>query len=154
MVAAARALALRSRPSPLRPNRSRSLFPDTAFDTAHEMRHARARHGRTRRLRQPKAIRSRRPPRRTRPQGVPAPSLAEAKDIAEEGFIYGLPLVMNYAVMHEFAVDRNSGQFKAPFNEINNDAPRRHPGGHGRHHAEQRHALLDSSGWICAPSRW
>ena len=49
------------------------------------------------------------------------PSLLEAKDIAEEGFIYGLPLVMNYAVMQEFAVDRNSGQFKAPFNEINNE---------------------------------
>jgi hypothetical protein len=48
------------------------------------------------------------------------PNLLEAKDIAEEGFIYGLPLVMFYAVMQEFAVDRNSGQFKAPFNEINN----------------------------------
>ncbi len=48
------------------------------------------------------------------------PRLLEAKDIAEEGFIYGLPLVMNYAVMQEFAVDKNSGQFKAPFNEINN----------------------------------
>ncbi|MET4040981.1 DUF1254 domain-containing protein [Bradyrhizobium sp. RT6a] len=48
------------------------------------------------------------------------PSIFEAKDIAEEGFIFGLPLVMNYAVMQEFAVDRNSGQFKAPFNEINN----------------------------------
>ena len=48
------------------------------------------------------------------------PRLLEAKDIAEEGFIYGLPLVMNYAVMQEFAVDRNSGQFKAPFNEIKN----------------------------------
>lgn len=48
------------------------------------------------------------------------PNLLEAKDIAEEGFIYGLPLVMNYAVMQEFAVDRNSGQFKAPFNEIYN----------------------------------
>ncbi|HEV2564392.1 MAG TPA: DUF1254 domain-containing protein [Microvirga sp.] len=48
------------------------------------------------------------------------PNILEAKDIAEEGFIYGLPLVMNYAVMQEFAVDRNSGQFKAPFNEINN----------------------------------
>ena len=46
------------------------------------------------------------------------PHLLEAKDIAEEGFIYGLPLVMFYAVMQEFAVDRNSGQFKAPFNEI------------------------------------
>ncbi|MGO4738977.1 DUF1254 domain-containing protein [Bosea sp. 2KB_26] len=48
------------------------------------------------------------------------PNVFEAKDIAEEGFIYGLPLVMNYAVMQEFAVDRNSGQFKAPFNEIDN----------------------------------
>jgi hypothetical protein len=48
------------------------------------------------------------------------PNLLEAKDIAEEGFVYGLPLVMFYAVMQEFAVDRNSGQFKAPFNEINN----------------------------------
>ena len=47
------------------------------------------------------------------------PNLLEAKDIAEEGFIYGLPLVMYYAVMQEFAVDKNSGQFKAPFNEIN-----------------------------------
>lgn len=48
------------------------------------------------------------------------PSLLEAKDIAEEGFIYGLPLVMNYAVMQEYAVDKNSGQYKAPFNEIKN----------------------------------
>ncbi|MDX0010034.1 DUF1254 domain-containing protein (plasmid) [Sinorhizobium meliloti] len=48
------------------------------------------------------------------------PSPLEAKDVAEEGFIYGLPLVMNYAVMQEFAVNRDSGQFKAPFNEINN----------------------------------
>ncbi len=48
------------------------------------------------------------------------PNLLEAKDIAEEGFIYGLPLVMNYAVMQEYAVDRNSGQYKAPFNEIYN----------------------------------
>ena len=48
------------------------------------------------------------------------PRLLEAKDIAEEGFIYGLPLVMIYAVMQEFAVDKNSGQFKAPFNQILN----------------------------------
>ena len=47
---------------------------------------------------------------------------AETKAIAEEGFIYGLPIVMNYAVMSEYAVDRNSGQFKAPFNEIKNEA--------------------------------
>ena len=49
------------------------------------------------------------------------PTLQEAKDIAEAGFIYGLPIVMNYAVMYEYAIDRNSGQFKAPFNQIKNE---------------------------------
>lgn len=49
-------------------------------------------------------------------------SLAEVKAIAEEGFIYGLPIVMNYAVMNEYAVNKNSGQFKAPFNQIKNEA--------------------------------
>ena len=50
------------------------------------------------------------------------PSIIEAKNIAEEGFIYGLPIVMNYAVMNEYAVNKDSGQFKAPFNKINNEA--------------------------------
>ena len=50
------------------------------------------------------------------------PNLFEAKAIAEEGFIYGLPVVMNYAVMYEYSVDKNSGQYKAPFNHINNEA--------------------------------
>jgi len=54
--------------------------------------------------------------------GVPAPSVAEVKAIAEEGFVYGLPLVMNYAVMNEFAIDRTSGQYKGPFNTIANEA--------------------------------
>ena len=44
---------------------------------------------------------------------------AEIKTIAEEGFIYGLPIVMNYGVMYEYAVDKNSSQFKAPFNQLN-----------------------------------
>jgi hypothetical protein len=47
---------------------------------------------------------------------------AEIKAIAEEGFIYGLPIVMNYGVMYEYAVDKNSGQYKAPFNHIKNEA--------------------------------
>ena len=54
--------------------------------------------------------------------GIPAPSIDATKAIAEEGFIFGLPLVMNYAVMNEYSVDRNSGQFKAPFNTIFNEA--------------------------------
>jgi hypothetical protein len=49
------------------------------------------------------------------------PSIAEVKLIAEEGFIYGLPIVMNYAVMYDYIVDRNSGQWKAPFNKIFNE---------------------------------
>jgi hypothetical protein len=51
---------------------------------------------------------------------VPAPGIEETKAIAEEGFIYGLPIVMNYAVMNEYAVDTKSSQFKAPFNDIYN----------------------------------
>lgn len=50
------------------------------------------------------------------------PGFFKARDIAEAGFVYGLPIVMNYAVMYDYAVDRNSGQFKAPFNEIKNEA--------------------------------
>jgi hypothetical protein len=50
------------------------------------------------------------------------PGIAEVKAIAEEAFIYGLPIVMNYAVMYEFAIDKNSGQFKAPFNQIYNES--------------------------------
>jgi hypothetical protein len=73
----------------------------------------------------------------TRPKDIAAAALAavlaitiaraaditpgETKAIAEEGFIYGLPIVMNYAVMYGYAVDRDSGQFKAPFNEIKNE---------------------------------
>ena len=53
--------------------------------------------------------------------GAPAPSLSEVKDIAAEGFVYGLPIVMNYAVLYDFVIDRNSGQWKAPFNEISNN---------------------------------
>ena len=49
------------------------------------------------------------------------PGILETKDIAEAGFIFGLPVVMNYAVMYEYAVDRSSSQFKAPFNQIKNE---------------------------------
>jgi hypothetical protein len=52
---------------------------------------------------------------------VPAPGIAEVKAIAEEGFIYGLPIVMNYGVMYAYVIDKNSGQWKAPFNQIFNE---------------------------------
>ena len=47
---------------------------------------------------------------------------AQVQAIAEEGFIYGLPLVMNYGVMYENAVNKDSGQYKAPFNTLYNEA--------------------------------
>ena len=53
--------------------------------------------------------------------GVAAPGLEDTKAIAEQGFIYGLPIVMNYAVMNEYAVDKNNSQYKAPFNQITNE---------------------------------
>lgn len=46
----------------------------------------------------------------------------EMKVLAEEAYIYGLPIVMNYAVMYEYCVDKHSGQYKAPFNQIKNEA--------------------------------
>jgi len=54
-------------------------------------------------------------------QASQPPSIAETRAIAEEGFIYGLPLVMNYAVMYEYAVDKNGSQFKAPFNQLKSE---------------------------------
>ncbi len=50
------------------------------------------------------------------------PGLLETRDIAEQGLIYGLPIVMNYTVMYSFSVDKNSDQFKAPFNNLGGTA--------------------------------
>lgn len=42
--------------------------------------------------------------------------------IAEDAYIYGLPIVVNYAVMNEYAINPDSGQYKAPFNVLGNDS--------------------------------
>ena len=47
---------------------------------------------------------------------------AETKTIAQEGFVYGLPIVMAYSIMYEYSVDKDSGQYKAPFNQMKNEA--------------------------------
>jgi hypothetical protein len=49
------------------------------------------------------------------------PNFSEARAIAEAGFIYGLPIVMNYAVMYQFCIDKTSDQYKGPFNQIVNE---------------------------------
>ena len=50
------------------------------------------------------------------------PGLIKAAEIAEAGLIYGLPIVMNYGVMYDFVIDKKSGQYKGPFNQIANEA--------------------------------
>ncbi len=54
--------------------------------------------------------------------GVAVPSIEETKQIAQEGFIYGLPLVMYYTSAYELFVDPTSGQFKAPIGKLTNEA--------------------------------
>ena len=77
----------------------------------------------------------------------------EVQKIAEEAFIYGFPMVMNYGIMYEYFIDKSSAQYKAPFNQIYNTAQRLHAEGHGRRHAQQRHAVLLRLRWTCGPSR-
>lgn len=50
------------------------------------------------------------------------PGFFKAKDIAEAGFIYGLPLVMAYGALYEFSVDKSSDQYKGPLNQLVNEA--------------------------------
>ena len=50
------------------------------------------------------------------------PGFFKSRDIAEAGLIYGLPIVMNYAVMYDFVIDTASPQYKAPLNTIYNEA--------------------------------
>lgn len=55
-------------------------------------------------------------------EDVSAPSIEEVKQIAEEGFVYGLPLVMAYTASYEFWVDKTSSQYKGPFNQLFNES--------------------------------
>ncbi len=52
---------------------------------------------------------------------MPAPGIEEVKAIAEEGFIYGLPLVMCYTANYEFWIDKTSAQYKAPLGQLYNE---------------------------------
>jgi hypothetical protein len=50
-----------------------------------------------------------------------APDFFETTAIAEEGFIYGLPIVMDYAVKYDFFIDKTSSQYKSGFNQLYNE---------------------------------
>ena len=42
----------------------------------------------------------------------------EAKEIAKEAYVYGLPLVLNYKTMYNYAVDKKSPEYKGDFNDL------------------------------------
>ncbi|MDB5343240.1 MAG: hypothetical protein JWP89_1617 [Schlesneria sp.] len=55
---------------------------------------------------------------------TPAVSLAlmEARAIAKEAYIYGFPLVDNYRIQYSYFVNRDGAEFKAPWNQLHNEA--------------------------------
>lgn len=46
----------------------------------------------------------------------------EIQAIAEEAYLYGFPMIVGYSVLNKFFINRDSGQFKAPINQISNEA--------------------------------
>jgi hypothetical protein len=46
------------------------------------------------------------------------PPVEEVKNIAGEGYHYGLPLVMAYTASYEFWLDKSSSQYKSPMGEL------------------------------------
>jgi len=46
----------------------------------------------------------------------------EARQIAKEAYIYGVPMVTVYSTLYEFSVDKGNPQYKGPFNSILNVA--------------------------------
>src|SRR5262245_43492230 len=51
-----------------------------------------------------------------------AAALADARAIAKEAYIYGLPMVDSYRVQYAYFVDRGGPEYKAPWNQIFNEA--------------------------------
>ena len=47
-------------------------------------------------------------------------SLADAREIAREAYIFGYPMVANNRVQYTYFVNRQSPEFKAPWNHICN----------------------------------
>jgi hypothetical protein len=50
------------------------------------------------------------------------PSIEETKAIAQDGFIFGLPIVMYYTSAYELFVDKTSSQYKVPIGTLFNEA--------------------------------
>ncbi len=50
------------------------------------------------------------------------PGVFETKDIAESAYIYAFPTLGNYKALYQFTIDKQSGQYKASFNQIASEA--------------------------------
>ncbi len=44
----------------------------------------------------------------------------EAREIAEEAYVYGFPMVMSYKTLHAYTLDEASPEFKGQFNHPGN----------------------------------
>jgi hypothetical protein len=49
-------------------------------------------------------------------------SAQEARPIAKEAYVYGFPLVDSYRIQYSYFVDRDSPEYRAPWNQIYNNA--------------------------------
>ena len=58
----------------------------------------------------------RRAPAAAPARGTPATAMADVRDIARRGFIYGLATIDLYRILRNFALDPASAEFKAPLN--------------------------------------
>jgi hypothetical protein len=53
---------------------------------------------------------------------APRLSVAEARAIAKDAYLYGYSLVDSYRILHSYFVDRSHPEFKAPWNQLANTA--------------------------------
>ena len=47
---------------------------------------------------------------------------AEAQAIAKEAYVFGFPIVMNFKTMWNYSIDKESPEYKGPFNQVFCDA--------------------------------
>jgi len=50
------------------------------------------------------------------------PASLRPNTLQRQGFIYGLPIVMNYVANYQFWIDQTSSQYKCPMNQIYNES--------------------------------
>jgi len=54
--------------------------------------------------------------------GERRPGVVQEHEIVEEAYVYAFPMIAAYKAMYQFNVDKESPQYKGPFNQITSDA--------------------------------